>query len=285
MNHDHQDAACPYCVAAKNQKGGDDKAFGEKLRAFLGVCGCLSCYIAMFPAILLGIVGIFGLSSSQTLGALNAYMASVLFGPILIISILLLIIGLLRYGRSPLVLSILAGIGIFTSMNFYMRAWLFTLSFAVLALAYYLAFRKTKIPQLKIALAFLVVVVLLGVVDIGRSVLPAQSRTPNTTDTVQTARAREITLRAYKSSFEPRFTQISVGSKVKLAVISEEIPHQIYIPDTRIDEIVAPGNTKVFEFTFVRASTIGFLCFVDCSAHDSMIPFLGAEDNSMDMMQ
>lgn len=285
MNHDHTDIAkCPYCITAKNQKGGD-KAFGEKLRAFLGVCGCLSCYAAMFPAILLGIIGIFGLSNAKTLDVLNAYMGSVLFQPILIISILLLIVGLLRYGKTPLVLSFLAGIGIFVSMNFYMRSWLFTLSFALLALAYYLAFRKTKTPQLKIALIFLIAVVLLGVVDIGRSVLPAQSSTPNTTGTTQTAQISEITLRAGQSSFEPRFAQIPVGSRVKLIVVSEEVPHQIYIPDARIDEIVSPGDTKVFEFTLVRASTIGFLCFVDCSRHDSMIPFLGAGDSTHDVMQ
>lgn len=179
MNHDHQDAACLHCVAAKNQIGGNT-AFGEKLRAFLGVCGCLSCYAAMFPAISLGIVGIFGLSSSQTLAALNAYMGSALFQPILIISILLLIIGLLRYGRTPLILSILAGIGIFASMNFYMRAWLFTLSFGMLALAYYLAFRKTKAQQLKVVLAFLLAVVVLGIIDLGRSILPASSQSPST---------------------------------------------------------------------------------------------------------
>lgn len=180
MNHDHDNAApCPYCVTAKNQTG-DNKAFGEKLRSFLGICGCLSCYVAMFPAILLGIVGIFGSSSAQTLDALNAYMGSVLFQPILIISILLLIVGLLRYGKTPLVLSVLAGIGIFASMNFYMRAWLFTLSFGMLTLAYYLAFRRTKTPQLKIALVFLIAVVLLGVIDLGRSLLPSPSQPPST---------------------------------------------------------------------------------------------------------
>lgn len=169
MNHDHQDAACPYCVGIKNQTG-DDKAFGEKLRTFLGVCGCFSCHIAMFPAILLGIVGIFGLSSSQTLNALNAYMGSALFQPILIISILLLIVGLLRYGKTPLILSILAGLGIFVSMNFYMRGWLFTLSFGILALAYYLAFKKTGAQSLKITLVLLLAVAVFGVIDIGRSI-------------------------------------------------------------------------------------------------------------------
>lgn len=76
-----------------------------------------------------------------------------------------------------------------------------------------------------------------------------------------------------------------MGGRVELTVVSEKVPHQIYIPDTRIDEIVSPGDTKVFEFTLVRSSTIGFLCFVDCSAHDSMIPFLGAGNGSMDTMQ
>jgi len=170
-----QDAACPHCIAAKSQTG-SDKAFGEKLRAFLGVCGCLSCYVAMFPAILLGIVGIFGVSSSQAQNALNAYMGSVLFQPILIISILLLIVGLLRYGKTPLVLSILAGLGIFVSMNFYMREWLFTLSFGILALAYYFAFQKAKSQPMKIALVLLLAVVVLGVIDLGRSILPTQSQ-------------------------------------------------------------------------------------------------------------
>ena len=174
VNHNHQDAACPYCVTARSQTSGD-KALGEKLRAFLGVCGCLSCYAAMFPAILLGIVGIFGVSSSQTQNALNAYMGSVLFQPTLIISILFLIISLLRYGKIPLSLSIIAGLGIFVSMNFYMREWLFTLSFGILALAYYLAFRKAKTRQLKVALVLLLAVVILGVIDLGRSIVPIRS--------------------------------------------------------------------------------------------------------------
>jgi len=179
-DHDHA-SACPYCVTAKSQTGGN-KVFGEKLRAFLGVCGCLSCYVAMFPAILLGIVGILGVSGSQTQNALNAYMGSVLFQPILIISILFLIISLLRYGRIPLSLSIVAGLGIFVSMNFYMREWLFTLSFGILALAYYLAFQKAKTQPLKIALVLLLAVVVLGVIDLGRSALstpsPSQRSTP-----------------------------------------------------------------------------------------------------------
>lgn len=200
MNHNHQDAACPHCITARNQipqqsKLGAglrfatqaDKAFGKKLLVFLGVCGCLSCYVAMFPALLLGIVGIFGLSSSQTQNILNAYMSSVLFQPILIISILFLIISLLRYGKIPLSLSIVAGLGILVSMNFYMREWLFTLSFVILALSYYLAFQKAKTRTLKIALVLLLAVVVLGVIDLGRSVLaapsPSQPRiSPNSMD-------------------------------------------------------------------------------------------------------
>lgn len=168
MDHNYDNAApCPYCVAAKTPTG--DKTFGEKLRSFLGVCGCVSCYVAMFPAILLGIIGIVGLSTSQTLNALNAYMGSILFQPILVVSILFLIGGLLRYGKIPLILSIIAGLGIFTSMNFYMTGWLFTLSFGILAFAYFLAYQKSKSTQMKTALILISAVVVLGVIDIGRT--------------------------------------------------------------------------------------------------------------------
>lgn len=146
----------------------------------MGVCGCISCYVAMFPAILLGIIGVFGLSQSQTSSALNAYMASALFQPVLIVSILFLVAGIFRYGKFPLWLSILGGIGIFVSMNFYMREWLFTLSFAFVALAYFLALCQTKSPQLKFAFILLAAVVLLGVVDIGRA-FATKNSTPSQT--------------------------------------------------------------------------------------------------------
>lgn len=175
MNHEHNEQnTCQYCPSKSNEPILLSNA-KTKISAFCGVCGSLSCYVAMFPAILLGVVGIFGLSQSNALSALNAYAASVVFQPILIISILLLITGLLRYGKMPLVLSVLGGIGIFVSMNFYMREWLFTLSFALVAVAYLLAFRETKVPQLKIAIVFLVAVVLLGIVDIARLAFSAPS--------------------------------------------------------------------------------------------------------------
>jgi len=140
----------------------------------------------MFPALLLGIIGVLGFSQSSMVSALNAYTGFVLFQPILIVSIIFLVAGMLRYGKLPLWLSILGGIGIFLSMNVYMREWLFTLSFAVVALAYYLALRHTKSPQLTFALVLLVGVVGLGVVDIGRSLAtppsnPSQARPQPTT--------------------------------------------------------------------------------------------------------
>lgn len=66
-------------------------------------------------------------------------------------------------------LSILDGIGIFISMNFYMREWLFTFSFALVVLAYFFALCQTKSPQLKFVFILLVAVVILGVIDVGRS--------------------------------------------------------------------------------------------------------------------
>lgn len=166
-NHNHT-AACPYCPPA-NSRPLLSKSSKDKLLSFLGVCGCVSCYFAMFPAILLGIVGVLGLSTSATTGALNAYMNSIFFQPILVFSILFLIIGLIRYGNTPLLLSVVSGVGIFVSMNFYMRSWFFTLSFALLALAYFFAYRKLKSAQLKIALILILAVVILGVIDIGRT--------------------------------------------------------------------------------------------------------------------
>lgn len=180
MNHDHsQQDACPYCKPVQPGKPLIDKSLREKLLSFLGVCGSVSCYFAMFPAILLGIVGVLGLSASATAGALNAYINSVLFQPILIFSILFLIIGLLRYGNAPLILSVVSGVGIFVSMNFYMRSWLFTLSFALLALAYFLAYRKSKSAQLKTALILISAVVALGVIDMGRTTFSPPNQPTN----------------------------------------------------------------------------------------------------------
>lgn len=178
MDHEHsQQNTCQYCAPKLNEPIISPNA-KTKTMSFLGVCGCISCYVAMFPAILLGIIGVFGLSQRGAASALNAYMGSVLFQPILVVSILFLIAGIFRYGKLPVWLSILGGIGIFMSMNFYMREWLFTFSFALIALAYYFALRQTKSPQLKFAFVLLVAVVLFGVVDIGRSLVTKNSTLP-----------------------------------------------------------------------------------------------------------
>lgn len=140
-----------------------------RLLSFLGVGGSVSCYVAMFPAILLGIVGILGISRAATLNALTAYMGSFLFQLVLILSILFLISGVLKYGAQPVLLSLLGGLGVFASMNLYVSEWLFTLSFAFIALAYLFVFRKTKAPQFKFALVLLIMVVTLGAIDVARS--------------------------------------------------------------------------------------------------------------------
>lgn len=189
MQHEHEDQkTCPYCHPSAEPRSFGDKGVREKLFSVLGVCGCISCYFAMFPAILLGMVGVFGLSTASTRGALNAYMNSVLFQPILIASILLLVLGLARYGHIPLVLSGLSGLGIFVSMNIYMRSWLFTLSFLILAAAYYLAYRQSKSAQLKTVLVLIGTVVVLGIVDFGRAAL---SSAPVTMQSVQPANTQD----------------------------------------------------------------------------------------------
>ncbi len=175
MDHEHsQQNTCQYCAPKPNEPIISPNA-KTKIMSFLGVCGSISCYVAMFPAILLGVIGILGLSQPRAASALNAYMGSALFQPILVVSILLLAAGIFRYGKLPMWFSILGGIGIFMSMNFYMREWLFTFSFALIALAYYLALRQTKSPQLKFAFVLLLAVVLFGVVDIGRALIVKNS--------------------------------------------------------------------------------------------------------------
>jgi len=166
-NHNHT-TVCPYCPPKSNEPILTSRT-KTKIMSFLGVCGCISCYVAMFPAILLGVIGILGISQLSTISALNAYAASALFQPILIASIVFLIVGIIPYWKAPLWLSILGGIGIFVSMNFYMREWLFTFSFVLIAFAYFLALRHTKTPQLKFAFVLLTVVVMLGVIDTVRS--------------------------------------------------------------------------------------------------------------------
>lgn len=56
-------------------------------------------------------------------------------------------------------------------MNFYMREWLFMLSFIILAFAYFMAYQKSKLLQLKMALVLVVAVVLLGAIDVARTSL------------------------------------------------------------------------------------------------------------------
>lgn len=177
-NHNHI-TVCPYCPPKSNKPILTSNA-KTKIMSFLGICGCISCYVAMFPAILLGVIGILGLSQLSTMSALNAYTASALFQPILIVSIIFIIIGIIPYGKVALWLSTLGGIGIFMSMNFYMREWLFTSSFALIALAYFLVLRHTKTPQLKVAFVLLTIVVILGVIDTARSFTIKTTTQPQT---------------------------------------------------------------------------------------------------------
>lgn len=175
MNHDHKDAACPYCADAKNQTG-DNKAFGEKLRAFLGVCGCFSCYVAMFPAMLVSLVGVLGVSTVGIAGLLNAYQQSFLFQPIFIISLVFLLLTVFPYGKTSFLVTLIGSTGVLISMNFFMRQWLFTLSFALIALGYFLAYRKTGSMPMKLGFALLIFVVFIGILDIGRSLFLASQK-------------------------------------------------------------------------------------------------------------
>ncbi len=107
----------------------------RRILTWLGIVGSASCYVAMFPLSLVGILGLLSISSSAVIPALNAYMVSPLFQPILLFSIVLLIVGMVPFGKTATALSIAAGVLIFVSMNVSMRPWIFLFSFFVLAVA------------------------------------------------------------------------------------------------------------------------------------------------------
>lgn len=168
VNHNHDNtASCPHCAATKNQIGGN-VAFGGKLRAFLGVCGCFSCYVAMFPAMLVSLVGVLGVSTVGITGLLTVYQQSFLFQPIFIISLVFLLLTVFPYGRTSFLVTLTGSTGAFVSMNFFMQQWLFTLSFALIALGYFLAYRKTGSMPMKLGFVLLILVVFIGILDIGR---------------------------------------------------------------------------------------------------------------------
>ncbi len=145
------------------------KNVGSKILSFLGVIGCISCYVAMFPLTLVGIVGVMGVSTVGIVPGLQAYISSPFFNPILIASIVLLILGMIPYGRVAVSLSIASGVMIYISMNFYMQAWLFLFAFLLLALAQIWP-KLTKLDQIKPkdllipALPFIIIILFLGVV-------------------------------------------------------------------------------------------------------------------------
>lgn len=147
----------------------------QKLLTFFGVCGCLSCYAAMFPVLFIGLFGVLGISSISILGITTTYQHSVLFLPIFIISLAFLLLPILPYGKTAIFLAVVGCIGIYASMTFYMQQWLFTISFALVTISYFLAYHKTKSMSLKLSIFLLLLIVLLGVVDTGRLYLVRQS--------------------------------------------------------------------------------------------------------------
>lgn len=132
----------------------------------------------MFPLSLVGIVGLLGISSLGLIPALNAYMASPFFQPVLILSILLLIFATLPLGKITSALSLAAGILIFISMNLYMQAWLFLLAFFILGAAHIWGrFMKLGVMLARdIAIAGLPFIILAAILGITTYLLPSSSK-------------------------------------------------------------------------------------------------------------
>ena len=151
----------------------------QKLLAFLGIGGSLSCYIAMFPMLFISLLGALGISSTGILAMLTAYQQSFLFSPVFLASLLFLLIAVIPYGKTPLFLALVGSLGVFTSMTFFMQQWLFILSFAVVALAYFLSYRKSRSMPLKLGFILLMFVVFIGILDMSRVFLVAPSSDKN----------------------------------------------------------------------------------------------------------
>lgn len=147
----------------------------QKLLPFLGIGGSLSCYVAMFPVLFVSLLGAIGISSTGILAMLTAYQQSFLFLPIFLVSLLFLLIAIIPYGKAPLFLTLVGSSGVFTSMTFFMQQWLFILSFAVIALAYFLSYRKSRSMPLKLGFILLMLVVFIGILDISSVFLVSPS--------------------------------------------------------------------------------------------------------------
>ncbi len=152
----------------------------SKLLSWLGIGGCISCYVAMTPATILGIVALTGISAAGAAAALAAYTSSSLFVPILVLSVILLVAGTLPRGRPAAIVAVLAGIAIVASMTVFFDNRLFLTGFLLLAAAQLLGLRRgaVALSRMRILMAtipFIAIAAILALLTYSREFKPPSS--------------------------------------------------------------------------------------------------------------
>tara|TARA_Y100000310_G_scaffold63789_1_gene59232 strand:+ start:303 stop:662 length:360 start_codon:yes stop_codon:yes gene_type:complete len=63
----------------------------------------------------------------------------------------------------------------------------------------------------------------------------------------------------------------NVGDTLRLKVTSSDVVHGLYLPDYGVNEMIAPGQTKIIEFKVKNSGQVMFYCSVMCGpGHMSM---------------
>ena len=87
----------------------------------------------------------------------------------------------------------------------------------------------------------------------------------------QAGEVKEFKMTAKQFAFEPSTIEVNKGDKVRLIVISTDVPHGISIPEYGINERLDPGKEVTIEFTADKEGTFTAFCSVFCgSGHSSM---------------
>lgn len=89
--------------------------------------------------------------------------------------------------------------------------------------------------------------------------------------TAQNRTMKEFRITAKQFVFEPSIIEVHKGDKVRLLVMSLDIPHGIAIPEYGINERLDPGKLVTIEFNATKEGTFLAYCSVFCGpGHNKM---------------
>ena len=127
----------------------------------------------------------------------------------------------------------------------------------------------------RVLIAIGIIVVLVIFLGIYRFQQVSTSQIMKTTESTkeenQNLQVREIRVRAFQFSFDPKEIRVKEGERVRLIITSEDVPHGFSLPDFGINEYLAPGKETIVEFTANKKGTFEFRCSVFCgTGHSNM---------------